>query len=180
VAILYLVKRNPESGVTLLEIMAVVAIIGVLAKVVLPMFLTQSRKAQADTEVAVFFAELQAKEESYKMDKGVYLSTSGSEGTTWPATLTSGTQTVLPIPATWSTLRVLTPQTTARCGYVVIAGTKGQPAGAIASGSFAYTPPPMNWFYILAHCNLDDNAAVDSFYFTSSTDASIKKINYGK
>ena len=31
---------------------------------------------------------------------------------------------------------------------------------AIASSSFAYTPPAKNWFYVLAHCNLDGNSAV--------------------
>lgn len=160
--------------------MAVVAIIGVLAKVVVPFFLTQSRKAQADTEVASYFAELSTKEEQYKIDKGVYFSTGASEATTWPAAPTSALQAVAPIPATWTTLRVMPPDSKARCGYVVIAGLKGQAAGALASGSFAYVPPPMTWYYVLAHCDLDDNAALDSYYFASSSDARIQKINYGK
>jgi len=180
VAILVFVQRKTESGFTLLEIMAAVAIVGVLARVVVPMFLTQSRKAQADTEVAAFFAELSMKEESYKVDKGVYFSTGASETATWPATVTSATQTILPVPATWPTLRVMAPETKARCGYVVIAGTAGQPAGSIASTNFAYTTPPLSWYYMLAHCNLDDNATTDSYYFASSTSSTIQKINYGK
>jgi hypothetical protein len=50
----------------------------------------------------------------------------------------------------------------------------------MAAASFGFTAPAKNWFYLLAHCNLDGDSAVDSYYFASSEDAKILKINYGQ
>jgi type IV pilus assembly protein PilA len=172
-------RRNVSSGFTLLELMVVVALIGVLAAIALPSFASQSRKAKGDSEVAAFFGELAVREEQYALENGKYLATSGSEAATFPTTATPGGQTISTLPTTWQTLKVRTPESVARCGYVVIAGTKSDPAGSIASTSFGYTPPARNWFYVLAHCNLDGNSAVDSYYFASSDDARILKTNYG-
>lgn len=165
---------------TLLEVMVVVGIVAILAKLVLPAFATQARKSEGDTEVAQYFAELSMKEEQYKIDHGVYFSTGAGETATWPTTPTASEQTVMPLPATWTTLRVVTPTSTARCGYVTIAGTATTgTVGSIASTSFAFTAPAMSWYYVLAHCNLDNDSTKDSYYFASSKDAKILKLNYG-
>jgi prepilin-type N-terminal cleavage/methylation domain-containing protein len=172
--------RDQQSGFTLLEVMVVVVLIGILAAIALPSFAGQTRKAKGDAEVGALFAELKIREEQYAFENGKYLSTSAGEGTTFPATPSAASQTLSALPATWQTLKVRTPESTARCGYVVIAGLKTDSAGTIASTTFSYTPPAKNWFYILAHCDLDGNNGVDSYYFISNDNATIKKTNYGR
>lgn len=169
-----------QAGFTLMELMITVAIIGVLAAVALPVFTGESRKAKGDSEVAAFFGELVVREEQYAVENGRYLSTGASESAIFPATPGASPQTLGTLPATWTTLKIRTPETTARCGYVVIAGTRTDSGGAMATGSFGFTTPSKNWFYVLARCNLDGDSAVDSYYFTSSLDAKIQKLNYGK
>lgn len=172
--------RNQQSGFTLIELMVVVALIGVLAAIALPSFAGETRKAKGDSEVAAFFAELKVREEQYAVENGRYLSTGTSETATFPATPTASGQALGTLPTTWQTLKVRTPESTARCGYVVIAGLKTDAAGTMATTTFAYTPPQKNWFYILAHCDLDGNNTVDSYYFISNDNSTIKKNNYGR
>ena len=172
--------RNRQAGFTLLELMIVVTLVAILAAIALPSFASQSRKAKGDAEVAAFFGELVIREEQYAVENGRYLSTAASEATTFPATPSAVAQTLGSLPSTWQSLKVRTPESSARCGYAVIAGAQTDTAGAIASGTFNYTPPAMNWFYVLAHCNLDGNSAVDSYYFISNDNAAIQKSNYGR
>ena len=169
-----------QSGFSLLEIMTVVALIGILAAIALPSFTRESRKAKGDSEVAAFFGEFKVREEQYAVENGVYLSTAGSETATFPTTPSANAQTLGTLPATWQSLKVRTPESTARCVYVVMAGTKNDSAGTIATTSFSYTPPAKNWFYVLAHCDLDGNNTVDSYYFISNDNSKIQKINYGQ
>lgn len=164
----------------MIELMVVVALIGVLAALALPSFAGQSRKAKGDSEVAAFFAELAVREEQYAFENGRYLSTATSETATFPTTPSAAAQTLGALPTAWQTLKVRTPESAARCGYAVIAGVKGELAGTIASSSFGYTAPQKNWFYILAHCNLDGNSATDSYYFISNDNAKIQKVNAGQ
>lgn len=173
--------RTQQSGFTLLELMVVVSIVAVLAAVALPNFTSDSRRAKGDSEVGAFFAELKVREEQYALENGKYLSTGGSETDTYPLTLTAAAQTLGTLPTTWQTLKVRPPESQARCGYVVIAGTPSTAPGTMATSTFGYTSAPTrNWFYLLAHCNLDGDSAVDSWYFISNDSAKIQKINYGR
>jgi prepilin-type N-terminal cleavage/methylation domain-containing protein len=172
--------RSPEEGFTLIEILVVVALIGILAAIALPSFAGESRKAKGDTEVAAFFGELKVRQEQYAVENGRYLSTGASESATFPATPSAAAQALGTLPATWQALKVRTPESSARCGYVVIAGTKTDSAGSLAATTFGYTAPARNWFYILARCDLDGNAAVDSFYFLSNDSSKIQKTNHGR
>jgi prepilin-type N-terminal cleavage/methylation domain-containing protein len=173
-------SRNQQSGFTLIELMVVVVLVGILAAIALPSFAGQTRKAKGDSEVSSFFAELKVREEQYAVETGKYLSTGASESATFPATAKPTAQALGTLPAAWQALKVRTPESTARCGYVVIAGTKTDTAGTIASTTFAYTAPAKNWFYILAHCDLDGNNTVDSYYFISNDNSKIQKTNYGQ
>lgn len=172
--------RNRQAGFTLIELMVVVTLVAILAAIALPSFAGETRKAKGDSEVAAFFGELAVREEQYGVENGRYLSTGSSESNTFPATPTAAAQTLGTLPTTWQTLKVRTPESEVRCGYVVIAGLQTDPAGSMASTTFAYTPPAKNWFYILAHCNLDGDSAVDSYYFMSNDNAKIQKSNYGR
>jgi prepilin-type N-terminal cleavage/methylation domain-containing protein len=172
--------QNRQAGFTLLEVMVVVVLIGILAAIALPSFASETRKSKGDSEVAAFFAELGVREEQYAVENGKYLSTGASESTTFPATATPNGTAITTLPTTWQTLKMRTPESTARCGYVVIAGLKTDAAGAVATTSFGFTVPAKNWFYMLAHCDLDGSSAVDSYYFSSSEDAKLQKLNYGK
>jgi len=173
-------SRNQQSGFTLLELMVVVTIVAVLAAVALPNFTSDSRRAKGDAEVNAFFAELKVREEQYAVENGKYLSTGGSETATFPATVTAAAQTLGTLPATWQSLKVRTPESQARCGYVVIAGTPTDAVGSMASTTFGYSVPAKNWFYVLAHCNLDGDSAVDSYYFISNDNSKMQKTNYGR
>jgi prepilin-type N-terminal cleavage/methylation domain-containing protein len=172
--------HDGQSGFTLLEIMIVVALIGVLAAIALPSFTRETRKAKGDSEVAAFFGELKIREEQYAVENGAYLSTGTSETNTFPATVGAAAQILGTLPTTWQSLKVRTPESSARCGYVVVAGLKTDTAGTMATTSFAYTAPAKNWFYVLARCNLDGNSTVDSYYFISNDNSKIQKINHGQ
>lgn len=160
--------------------MITVAIVAVLAAIALPSFTSESRKSKGDSEVSAFFAELRVREEQYQVENGKFLSTGSSETNMFPATPSASAQALGTLPATWQTLKVRTPEASARCSYVVVAGTKTDSAGAIASTTFAYTPPTKNWFYVLARCDLDNNSAVDSYYFISNDASTIQKSNWGR
>ena len=172
-------RRSAQSGFTILELMVVVAIIAVLAKLALPSFASQSRKSKGDAEVNAFFAELVVREEQYQVENGRYLSTGANESATFPATQQATAIAIGTLPATWTTLKIRPPMDQVRCSYVVLAGTAGSAVGAMAGTSFGYASPQKNWFYALAHCNLDNSAATDSYYFVSSDRSTVQKLNYG-
>ena len=68
------------------------------------------------------------------------------------------------------------------CSYVTIIGDALAPAniGAIAGGDFNFTAPATDWYYVLAQCDMDQDATVDSFYFSSSESSEVFFIRQGK
>ncbi|HEY4238802.1 MAG TPA: prepilin-type N-terminal cleavage/methylation domain-containing protein [Kofleriaceae bacterium] len=173
--------RRPrrQSGFTLLELMVVVALIAILAAVAIPSFASDGRKSKGDSESAAMIAELRVREEQYHAETGRYLATGVNEAATFPATQQAEALPIGAMPTEWTKLRIRPPETEMRCGYVVVAGQEGETGGAIAT-SFGYSAPQKDWFYVVAHCDLDDNPAVDSYYFTSSDSSEIQKLNWGK
>ena len=85
------------------------------------------------------------------------------------------------LPASWTALKFGAPATRALCTYVVQTGTPTSgtvgPMGA-SFGMVASTAK--NWFYILARCNLDGATSAYSWYYLSSTDQKVQKLNHGK
>jgi hypothetical protein len=78
-------------------------------------------------------------------------------------------------------LKVRLPEETAYCGYVTIAGDAGDSANlGTKAAEFGLTAAPAtDWYYIIAHCDLDGNGSRDSYYFTWSGDTAVKKQNEG-
>lgn len=66
-----MVRRTQEKGFTLIEVMIVVAIIGVLAAVAIPMFMAQGRKART-SEAVVQLQKLARSATVYFVDHGAF------------------------------------------------------------------------------------------------------------
>lgn len=163
----------------MVEILAVLVMIAVLAKIAIPAFTSTSRTAKGASEVSAVFAEIRVREEQYLLENGVYLATGSTDTAVFP---TPGTtpQSIASPPAAWTTLKLRMPESALRCGYVVTVGTSAtSTVGTVASGTFGFTAPAMNWYYILAQCNLDGSSTKDSYYFTTSLDTNIQKVNEG-
>lgn len=171
-----------QAGFTLLELMVTVAIIAILAGVAVPSFFSTSRKAKAASEVGTVFADLRTRMEQYLLEHGVYPTTQ-TESATWPATPTQQQQSLLPLPASWTALQVrLSGDTYAYCGYAWISGAGGDNTniGAIAAAPpFSFTAPSTNWYYLFAHCDMDGDSSIDSYYISSSVDTKIRVKNEG-
>ncbi|HWU87683.1 MAG TPA: type II secretion system protein [Kofleriaceae bacterium] len=176
--------RERQRGFTLIEVMIVVAVIGVLVAIAVPVFSGSSRKAKGISEVAPYFQDFRTRMDQYQQENGVYPATIG-EGTFHPATPGARKQTILPLPATWTALRLrISGSTDVYCGYTWATGLANDQAniGPIAAAAppagFGFTAPATNWYYLLAKCNLDGTGG-SSYYFTSSVDTSIRKLNEG-
>lgn len=173
-------RARLQRGFTLIEIMIVVAIVGVLAAIAVPMFAGTSRKAKGMSEVAPYFQDFRTRMDQYQQENGVYPPTIG-EGTFHPATPGAQKQTVLPLPAAWTALRLrISGSTDVYCGYTWATGLANDDSniGTVAATNFGFTVPATNWYYLLAKCNLDGTGGF-SYYFTSSVDPTIRKLNEG-
>jgi len=180
--------RHDENGLTLVELMVVVAIVGILAAVAVFMFTKQTRKAKA-SEVPAVFAELKLRQEQFHLEHSQYLTTGDDDDSLFP-TDDPGRDaialdvTASPVPPdpqgtefpspSWQSLRISTDKTALYCGYVAIAGDGGDDTnvGATAGAApfdlgGALPVPATNWYYLLARCDFDGDDT-NSVYFTLS------------
>lgn len=169
-----------RPGFTLIEVMVTVVIIGVLAAIAVPAFTRTTRKTRG-SEVHAVFAELRQRQEEYHLANGTYFSTGADETATFPTAPGRSPQSTSGMPASWTTLKLRLPNSNLYCGYVAIAGTANSTVGLGAkAGEFGLTTAPStDWYYLLAHCNLDGNAARDGYYFTWSGDTKVQKQSEG-
>lgn len=173
-----------QGGMTLIELMVVVAIIGVLATIAMVSYTKSTNKAKISTEVAAMFAELKIRQEAYQVENGSYLSTGTSETDVWPGapTGTTAPMEIYPLPNLWKALRFQSDKSAVLCSYVSISGSPGDasPVGSVASTDFSYVPPNNNWYYILAECDANNDPTINSYYFARSDREGIAKFQEGK
>lgn len=175
--------KRAQLGMTLIELMIVVAIIGILASIAVFMFTRATGKARA-SEVPAVFAEIRIRQEGFHMENGRYQTTStdttGLLPADTPATSASGGTVVPdPLPAAWAALNFKSDKNTLFCSYGTIGGVPTDtPSGAIAT-AFSFTGSPTNWFYMFAYCDLDGDGGTNSTYYGQSGNDGQAVLNEG-
>jgi hypothetical protein len=131
------------------------------------------------------FNDLRVRLEQYLQENGQYPATIG-EAIMHPATPPSTTKEPLnPMPPAWLALRVrISGNDDVYCRYTWVTGLANQggnigpQAGVFGFGAPA--PPTTDWYYLLAKCDMDGDNSTFSWYFTSSINPTILKLNEGR
>ncbi len=152
--------------------MVVVAIIAVLAIVVVPSFIKETKRAGAKSEVQPMFSELGTRLEQYKLEANAFLpmtacppaaNAKGTDITTAACATTSGNP--------WLLLRVQAPVTKLKCSYSITTGDGGvDPTAETSWPTWAPNPPgtpATSWYFIKAVCP-------DTEYMTASWDTTLR------
>jgi prepilin-type N-terminal cleavage/methylation domain-containing protein len=175
--------RDRESGFTLIEVLATVAVISILAAIALPSFFGETRKTKAFSEVQPIFSDMRTRIEQYLQENGKYPPTVG-ETIFNPAGAPSTTKAQLDVAMTeWLPIKLrLSTEDMVYCRYTYATGLANVNTniGTRAATTFGFTAPGTDWYYILAKCDMDNDPAVLSWYFSSSVDHTIRKDAEGK
>jgi Tfp pilus assembly protein PilE len=167
----------------LLELMIVVALIGVLAAIVIPSWTSTARNKKYDPEISAMFTELSTREEQYKSEvgNGSYLTAAACPAAPAPNGIDFNTTCVTGV-LPWVTLRVNPTDSSIRCSYAITTGL----AGTTPSGYAPCAAPPTNrtlsgaWYWILATCDMQANGGTNATFCISSWDTQTYKLNYGQ
>lgn len=184
--------RQGQDGITLLELMIVVAILGVLATIAVFMFTRHANKAKS-SEVASMFGELKLREQAFHLENEEYLATGVDDDDYFPSASAPGktAQTFdlaaspappapqdakYPGPA-WQTLKMSPPKAELYCVYVAIAGAGGD--GSNVGPKASAEPfnlggtlpiPAASWFYLMAECDFDGDGTPARYFSLSDTE----------
>jgi len=174
-----------ERGVTLIELVIVVAIIGILATIAVFMFTKTKDKATADAEVNAMFAEFKNRQEAYYIENNAYQQTGTDEADMFPLTLVGGdtAQPLGDLPDSWDELRMTPDRTHVHCHYVSIAGAGGDTDAYIGPKAVEFgmtSVPDRDWYYLLAECDMDNDSTENSYYFYRSDEDKNQRLNTGK
>jgi prepilin-type N-terminal cleavage/methylation domain-containing protein len=174
-------RVTPQHGFTVLELMIVVAIVGILAAVAIPSWLKESRKGKYDSEVNAMMTELALKEEQYKSEigNGVYLAASACPSATSQAGVNFAS-TCITSGSAWQTLRVQPTDGSIRCTYTIAVGDPGSTAAAPTGFAAAPSTVVSAWYTILATCDMDGQGGTKATFLITSWDNKLQKLNYGK
>jgi prepilin-type N-terminal cleavage/methylation domain-containing protein len=176
--------RDRRSGFTLIEMMFTIAVISILAAIALPSFFGETRKTKAFSEVQPLFNDLRVRLEQYIQEHGRYPATIG-EATLHPAgTPVATARPINPLPIAWQDLKVrITGNDTVYCGYTWVTGLAGEAINVGPKASVApitFVPPSTDWYYLLAKCDMDGDGSVFSWYFASSANPTIQRLDEGE
>ena len=69
---------------------------------------------------------------------------------------------------------------TVYCGYTFVTSAGGTVGAKALAAPFNFVKPTVDWYYLLAKCNMDNDTTVDSYYFSSSVDPNIVIQNRGR
>jgi len=184
-----------QDGITLLELMVVVAILGILATVAVFMFTRHAEKAKS-SEVAAMFGEMKLRQQAFYLENDEYLMTGADDTDYFPSATAPGKEpqtydlslsAVPPAPQdakfpgpSWQTLKMNPAKAELYCVYVAIAGAGGDDTnvGPNASNATfdlggALPVPVANWFYLMAECDFNGNGTPARYFTLSDTEGTV-------
>jgi prepilin-type N-terminal cleavage/methylation domain-containing protein len=163
------VAREKSRGFTLIELMIVVAIIGILSAIAIPAFRSYVQKSRM-AEGFAFLGEIRQREEAYRAEFGEY-ATVGWHPQALP--LTNGTRASWAGPPDWRQLGAA-PDGPTRFIYEAVAGTPGMtPAGCpdgLGATDFSYC----------AHAEVDLNGDGMSAWLETTSDSALTFVGRGR
>ena len=152
--------------------MVVVAIVGALAKVVIPGFFTESRRSSYASEVNAMFSEVMVKELQYRQEFGTY----HSIGLCPAAPSTAGVKldtACITAGSDWQKLRAEPGVPTITCAYQVVIGCSPADVVGVPAG-VKFNQGNGEWFFVVATCG---TGADTTTYVSGSANSAIQKLS---